>query len=324
MADIAKVAGVSTMTVSRVLRGDKDGAGEATRLRVLGAAKRFNYRLNAFAKGLKVDRSDTIGLVVPDIVNPFFPEIIRGAELVARDEGYILLTCNVVEDPKLEEETLWRLVGRRVDGIIICSARLDDRRLRAAIGAHRAAVLINRSVPSALAGSVEIDYRIGAERVIDHLVGRGRRRIAFLAGPPQSRGGRQRLAGITAALQRQGLSLVYQESCTPDLEGGARAAQSILQRRHEIDAAICYNDLMALGLIASLKSAGVQIPADLAVVGCDDIPTAALVSPALTTLSVDKQELGRVSMRLLLDRIRDGGSRRRVVVVPELIVRETT
>ena len=144
ITDVAEAAGVSPMTVSRVLNG-RGGAGEETRRRVLEAARALSYRPNAFAKSLKNDRSNTVGIVVPDIVNPFFPEIIRGAELVARPAGYTLLSCNVVEDPEREEEVLGMLLDKRVDGLIICSAHLDDERLLRAIAPHRAVVLINRA-----------------------------------------------------------------------------------------------------------------------------------------------------------------------------------
>ncbi|MGO4170847.1 LacI family DNA-binding transcriptional regulator [Bosea sp. TAF32] len=323
ITDVATAAGVSPMTVSRVLNG-RGGAGEDTRQRVLQAAQALNYRPNAFAQSLKSDRSHTVGIVVPDIVNPFFPEIIRGAELVARPAGYTLLSCNVIEDPEREEEVLGTLLDKRVDGVIICSARLDDERLLRAVAQHRAAVLINRSVAKRHAGTIEVDYRSGVEAAVTQLVAQGRRRFGFAAGLASSHGGRKRREGIEAALARHGLSLAFDLPCSPDLQGGADIAARLLPDAARVDAMICYNDLIALGLMKPLEQAGIRVPDDIAIVGCDDIPAASLVSPALTTLRIAKQDLGEMAMRMLLDRIAGRNAQQGIVIEPDLIWRATT
>jgi len=323
ITDVAAAAGVSPMTVSRVLNG-RAGAGEDTRLRVMEAAQALNYRPNAFAQSLKSDRSNTVGIVVPDIVNPFFPEIIRGAELVARPAGYTLLSCNVVEDPEREEEVLGTLLDKRVDGIIICSARLDDERLMRAIEPHRAVVLINRQAAKRFAGTIEIDYRAGVEAAVSQLIAQGRRRFVFAAGPAYSHGGRKRREGLEAALSRHGLSLVLDIACTPDLQGGTDVAEKLVPLAAEIDAVICYNDLIALGLMKRLEVASVAVPDHVAIVGCDDIPAASLVTPSLTTLRIAKQDLGEMAMRMLLDRIAGRNAQQGIVIEPDLMLRATT
>lgn len=321
--DVATAAGVSPMTVSRVLNG-RGGAGEETRQRVLEAAQALNYRPNAFAQSLKSDRSHTVGIVVPDIVNPFFPEIIRGAELVARPAGYTLLSCNVIEDPEREEEVLRTLLDKRVDGVIICSARLDEERLLRAIAPHRAVVLINRTAAKRHAGTIEVDYRAGVEAAVAQLVAQGRRRFGFAAGLASSHGGRKRREGIEAALARHGLSLAFDMPCSPDLQGGADIAARLLPEAARLDAMICYNDLIALGLLKPLERAGVRVPDDIAIVGCDDIPASSLVSPALTTLRIAKQDLGEMAMQMLLDRIAGRNAQQGIVIEPDLIWRATT
>ncbi|MEZ2407338.1 LacI family DNA-binding transcriptional regulator [Bosea sp. RCC_152_1] len=321
--DVATAAGVSPMTVSRVLNG-RGGAGEETRQRVLETAQALNYRPNAFAQSLKSDRSHTVGIVVPDIVNPFFPEIIRGAELVARPAGYTLLSCNVIEDPEREEEVLRTLLDKRVDGVIICSARLDEERLLRAIAPHRAVVLINRTAAKRHAGTIEVDYRAGVEAAVAQLVAQGRRRFGFAAGLASSHGGRKRREGIEAALARHGLSLAFDMPCSPDLQGGADIAARLLPEAGQLDAIICYNDLIALGLMKPLERAGVKVPDDIAIVGCDDIPAASLVSPALTTLRIAKQDLGEMAMQMLLDRIAGRNAQQGIVIEPDLIWRATT
>jgi LacI family transcriptional regulator len=321
--DVAESAGVSAMTVSRVLNG-RGGAGTATRARVFAAAEALNYRPNPFAQGLRQDRSLTAGVLVPDITNPFFPDIIRGLELVARGAQYSLVSCNVVEDPAREEEALAVLLSRRVDGVVICSSRLDEARLLRAIKPHRAVVLINRTAPKHLAGTIEVDYRSGTEAVVDHLFATGHRRIALAAGPPASYSGRNRRAGVLAAMARHGVSLVAEHACSPDYDGGVQFGQMLLPQLGDVDAVICYNDLNAMGLCSFLRARGVGIPDDVAIVGCDDIASACLVSPSLTTLRVDRQELGELAMTMLLDRMADRHTQHRVVIEPDLIVRQST
>ncbi|MBS7741953.1 MAG: LacI family DNA-binding transcriptional regulator [Chelatococcus sp.] len=321
--DVASAAGVSPMTVSRVLNS-RGGASAETRARVLEIAGALNYRPNSFAKNLRIDRSKVVGIVVPDIANPFFPEIIRGAELAARPAGYTLLTSNVVEDPAREEEVIGTLLERRVDGIILCSARLEEKRLLRAIDGHRAVVLINRVVPRRIAGTIEIDYASGVETLVEKLIAQGRSRFAFASGLSTSYGGQKRRGGLDRALARHNLALVTEVSSSPDLAGGTEVGRALLPHRGEIDALICYNDLIAIGAMSVMKDKGIAVPEEIAVTGCDDIPVAALVSPALTTLRVAKQDLGELAMRMLLDRIEERNTQHGILIEPDLIARQTT
>ena len=323
LADVAARAGVSPMTVSRVIN-DRGGASEETRQRVIGAVDALNYRPNTFAKALKSNRSDTVAIVVPDIVNPFFPEIIRGAELTARPAGYTLLSCNIVEDPRREEQVLDTLLERRVNGVIICSARLEQGALIRAVRRHRAAVLINRSAPKSIAGTIEVDYRAGVAAAVDALVAERRRHLVYLAGPANSYGGGQRRLGLRDGLSAHGLCLAAELPVSPDLAGGAAAAKRLLNSGVRFDAVVCYNDLIALGLMGGFRESGVSIPDDVAIVGCDDILPASLVSPPLSTLRVEKEKLGAAAMSMLIDRMEHRSVRRGIVVEPELVLRGTT
>jgi LacI family transcriptional regulator len=187
IADVARLAGVSTMTVSRVINAKSD-VGTATRARVEEAIATLEYRPSAMARGLSTRRSKTIGLLVPDITNPFFPAIVRGAEDVAWREGYAVSLSNVVEDVERERAALRHFEGHRVDGLVVCSARLPDDDLAALLRRHPASVLINRGVPDVdrtgiVASSLEVDDARGAQLAVQHLVAGGRRRIGLLAGP---------------------------------------------------------------------------------------------------------------------------------------------
>ncbi|AHF88357.1 transcriptional regulator (plasmid) [Rhizobium leguminosarum bv. trifolii WSM1689] len=323
IADVARAAGVSPMTVSRVLN-DRGGASAETSQRIILAASELNYRPNPFARGLRSDRSRAIGLLVPDITNPFFPEVIRGAEDAASAAGYNLLLSNVVENSKREEELIETLLRHRVDGIIVCSPRLPDAALHKALAPHRAVVLINREAPNEVAGTIVTDYETGASRAIDHLVERGRRRIAIIAGPRSSFGGKSRLVGFRKTLSAHGLKAQGIVYCDPTAAGGQTAAAQLLAEAPGIDALVCYNDLNAIGAMKACRAAGISIPGEIALIGFDDIPTAELLSPALTTLRVQKREMGEEAVRLLLSRIATRNRQHGIVIVPELIIRETT
>jgi LacI family transcriptional regulator len=323
IADVAQAAGVSPMTVSRVLNG-AGGASAETSARVLSAATSLNYRPNPFARGLRSDRSKTIGLLIPDITNPFFPEIIRGAEDAATAAGYNLLISNVVESSEREAQLIDALSRHRVDGIIVCSARMPGPALASAHGAHRAAVLINRDANPKVAGTVVTDYEKGASYAIDHLVQRGRRRIAVVAGPRSSFGGKSRLVGIRQTLSTHGLSTLGVVYCDPTAGGGEKATEQLLRESPDLDALVCYNDLNAIGAMKACRAAGIAIPGQVALIGFDDIPMAELLAPPLTTLRVQKREMGEAAVGLLLDRMATKNWQHGIVIVPELIVRETT
>jgi LacI family transcriptional regulator len=320
--DVAEAAGVSAMTVSRVLNGVA-GASAATRAKVMREVERLGYRPNALAKGLKERSSGTVAMLVPDITNPFFPEIIRGAEDLAQAEGFSLLLCNVVENPDREADLLGMLEGKRVDGVIVCSARLPDQALFTRIARHGAAVLVNRQAPHTLAGTIQIDYRSGARHAVRHLVAQGRRRIGIIAGPATSRGGAERVEGARAALTEAGLSVAGLWHSSPDVEGGRRVLETEAAAVRALDAVICYNDLVAAGVLMSAKAQGVRVPDDLAVIGFDDIPLASMLTPALTSVRVDKYAIGRAAMRMLLDRRAGLGVQHGIVVEPHLVVRDS-
>jgi LacI family transcriptional regulator len=318
VTDVARQAGVSSMTVSRVLNG-QPGASDETRKRVLEAAEQLGYRPNALARSLKQRSSRTVGMLVPDIANPFFPEIIRGAEDFAQANGYALLLCNVQEDVAREAALLQMLEGKRVDGVIVCSARSSDDDLARLIGRHEAVVLINRTLGSDRAGTIQIDYAAGAAKAVAHLVDTcGRQRIAILAGPRAARGGIARVEGAMAALAARGLAPAAILHGTPDLDGGRAGAD---QLPSGIDGLICYNDLVAAGVLQRLAA---LVPHTLAIIGFDDIPLAGLLAPPLTSLRVDKAEIGRTAMRMLLDRRGGMAKQQTVLVEPTLIVRGTT
>jgi len=324
MADVAREAGVSLMTVSRVVN-EKGEVSPATRQRVLEIVERLSYRPSAIARGLATQRTGSLGLVMPDVANPFFSDVARGAEHVAYAEGYNVFLCNTDEDPQRELTVLQSLEEKQVDGVVLCSSRLDDGELETALAHHPAAVLVNcRLEGDGVVASVLIDDEVGGRMATQHLLHSGHKAVGFLAGPPASRSGQQRAKGYRAALTAAALphNPDWTPHCFPVVQSGRETARHLLTAYPELTAFFCYNDLVAVGALQACADLGRQVPDDIAIVGFDDIPLAALVIPPLTTCRVRRYELGAQAMRLLLDQI--GGSPgecAEIVLQPQLIVR---
>lgn len=325
ISDVAREAGVSTQTVSRVLN-NKGEISPTTRRLVTDVIQRLGYRPNAVARSLVTRRTLSLGLVVPDIANPFFPEIARGAEDVALAAGYSVFLCNTIEHAEREIAVLRLLEEKRVDGVVVCSARLPDEQLVPLLKRHQAVVLVNRTVPNGTAGTVRVDDASGTRQAVGHLHAGHRGKLAMLAGPENSHSGRERVRGFRDALRDAGgpedPSLIV--SCPPYLEGGYQAATGLLSPSRGIDGLVCYNDLVAIGALQACHDLGVRVPDDVAIVGCDDILLARLVTPSLTTMRVSKYEIGASAVRMLLGRIAGSGhrsERTEVVIRPELVAR---
>jgi LacI family transcriptional regulator len=323
ISDVAREAGVSQMTVSRVING-KGEVSASTRRHVLDVIERLGYRPSSIARGLVTQRTGTLGLVVPDIANPFFSEVARGAQDRASAASYSILLCNTDESPQQELTVLKALEDKRVDGVAVCSSRLPDESLGAALEHHPAAVLVNRRLEAACVGVAVLADAEGAQSATAHLLRSGHRAVGLLAGPSNSYSGQQRSRGCRAAMAAAGLphNPAWVRPCSSQLEGGKEAALDLLADQPAVTALFCYNDLVAIGALLACAELGRQVPDDVAVVGFDDIPIAALVTPALTTCRVPRHELGERAMQLLLDRI-NGCTEEcdEIVLETELIVR---
>jgi LacI family transcriptional regulator len=245
---------------------------------------------------------------------------------VAYARDYNVFLCNTEEDPVRELRVLASLEEKRVDGVLLCSSRLQEETLRTVVSRHAAVVLVNRSLDGMSVARVFIDDVAGGRMAADHLLRAGHRRVGFLAGPLASYSGRRRAQGYRAALQAAGRvpPSSWLRSCPPTVEGGRRAARELLEACPELTALQCYNDLVAVGALQACADLDRRVPGDVAIVGFDDIPLAALVTPALTTCRVPRHELGERAMGLLLEQI--GGCPagcQEVVLRPELIVRDS-
>lgn len=325
MADVAREAGVSLMTVSRAIRNRGD-ISAATRERVLEVAERLGYQPSGIARSLVTRHTGTLGLVMPDVANPFFSDLASGAEDAAYAEGYGLFLCNTNEDRHREQAQLRSLFEKRVDGVIICSSRMSKEQLREAISRFAAVVLVNRRLPGSHAGAVLVDNAGGARLMTEHLLSSGHERVAFLGGPGRSRGRQERLRGYQRCLRASGLTYraEWAPHSPPTIDGGRLAAQSLLTAYPEVSALFCYNDLVAVGALEAAAELGRKVPETLAIGGFDGIALSRLVTPPLTTCQVNTRGLGIQAMRLLLAQIsQDPQGSREVVISPELVVRQS-
>lgn len=319
--DVARRAGVSPSTVSRILTGNTP-VTPAKQKKVRKAIARLSFRPNALARGLKQRRSHSIGLLIPDITNPYFAEAAKGVEEAAQRGGFAVLLCDSENDLAREARYLEVLRERQVDGLIYVTAG-DGASLRHT-WPGRALVVMDREVPGLSADSVTTDNERGAHEITCFLLQQGHRRIAFLAGPRQLTPAQLRLRGYRRALRefkvRAEISLIKYGDFT--VEGGRKAMRALLDASPRPTAVAAADDVMALGAVQAIEDAGLRVPADISVAGFDDIPFAALVRPPLTTVAQPVRRMGAVAVELLLAQLtaRSNGYRR-VLLEPRLIVR---
>ena len=314
--DVARLSGVHISTVSRAFSAP-DMLRPETRDRVLAAAASLGYRPNRAARALITGRTHNLGLVVPDIANPFFPAMIKAAESQARQHDYHVFVADTHEEAATEEEVVQAL-AQQVDGIVLCSSRLPLptlERLRGAV----AMVTVNRPVTGIPA--VVMDVGLGTRQAVEHLVSLGHRRLHLLAGPYRSWTDRQvRRAAVTVA-GINGVELTVHGPNQPTEEAGFRAADDVI--RSGATGVLAYNDLMALGLISALEAQGASVPSSISVVGIDDVMVGRYCKPRLTTVAMPTSEAGRMAVDILMAARSDGESP--VVSLPTaLIVRESS
>lgn len=301
--DVAARAGVSVATVSRVLNG-KELVREETSRHVRAAAESLRYVPNVAARSLSIRRSQTIGIVLPDVHGEFFSEVIRGIDLAARAEGYHILVSGSHSDPVQMLEVVDAMRGR-VDGLVVMApdvtlAPLEELRAR-----EMPVVLLNSSGPNR--DAITIDNYGGARAMMRHLHGLGHSRIAFVRGPQHNADARERLRGYRHAMRGMAATSLRALECSGDFteESGFAAGRRMAASKPRPTAVFAANDSMAVGVLASLAAAGIKVPEAMSVVGFDDIPIARYVTPPLTTIRVDIAEVGRRASALLLDAITD-------------------
>ena len=323
--DVARESGVSVFTVSAVVN-KKAHVGKRLRERVETAIRKLNYRPNLIARSLANRRTHTIGMIVPDIGNPFFPMVVRGAEDAAQKHGYNLLLCN--SDDKADKEALYLelLISKRVDGIILnkTPTPLTLSQQQMLEESKVPVVLLMRTCPGLKTDIVQTNDRQGAIDAISHLARIGHKRIAFVSGPLDVSNARARRQGYAKALEQWNLEYVPELTFEGDyrIESGLRAGHALLP--HRPDAILVTNYLMTIGFMTAADEIGMRCPDDFGLVSFDDYPWLGCFRPRLTTIELPKYELGDTAIRLLLERVQ--AKRTNPVTIslsPQLRVRES-
>jgi DNA-binding LacI/PurR family transcriptional regulator len=322
--DVAARARVSKSLVSMVIRG-APGVSDKRRRAVLQAARDLGYRPNAVARSLVQQRSNVLGVMLSDLHNPFFVEVVDGIQEAAMATGYRALFITGNRIPRREAEGLETLLEQRVDGVILASSLVDPAAVVAASNAVPV-VLVGRATRADSVDSVTNDDRAGATLAVDHLVGLGHRRITHIDGGGDAPGAGGRRTGYLAAMRRHGLSdhvSVIRGSFTE--EGGAQGVASLLGRGEAPTALFVANDLAAVGALHALEANGLRVPEDVSLVGYDNTSLAALGHIGLTTIDQPRRRMGAMAVKLLFERM-DGGRKepRHIVLPPHLVVRRTT
>lgn len=321
------LAGVSKTTVSKVINNKDESISKATKDKILNIMKEQNYVPNKLAQGLVTKRTKTIGLLIPDIRNPFFTDISRGAEDFARREGYNIIFCSTDEDYERELECIEMLVEKMVDGIIFApssnTSNKEDNYNRLEIPM----VLVDKNLNlKSSKGIVKLDNKNGTYEATKHLIKQGHKDILYLSGPIKNDIGKQRLEGYKRAFEKNGL--IYDMKNV--VEGKYKYEWSYEYMKNvkslNYSAICCGNDLIAIGAIQALRERNIRVPQDISIVGFDDIQTAKLIDPSLTTIRQPAYEMGEKACEMLINYLKNKTEEeiKEIVFKPKLVIRNST
>ena len=322
---VAARVGVSRQTVSRVVNG-KAEVKEATRIDIMQAIDELGYRPNYFARGLVTQRSHAIGLVVGDITNPYFPDVARGVQDVAEENGYSVFICNFGGPDDDELSALHALASQGADGCIFFSAGTRPDEVRAFAETYAPLVAINTDLDYPSISVVRSDLHMGAEQVAEHLISIGRHKLALI-GADHDPSRQLRIAGFKdrAAALGHTVSDAAQVYTAPTEEGGAAAIDVLVERGIDFDGLFTFNDIVAVGSLRALKAHGISVPRACAVVGCDDLSLTTATSPTLSSIHVDRYSIGSTAMQVLLDQMQNPAAPKSSIVLPAtLAIRESS
>ena len=327
MKDIAKIAGVSLGTVSHVLNGTA-GVREPVRRRVLEAVRSTSYQPSQLARGLRRVQTNVIGMIIPDITNPFFPAVVRGAEDQAFSHGYRLILCNTDNDHLKELAHLNELRTYLPAGLIVIPSTFSDLTVQAKSyrDVGTGVVCIDRLPEDWIGDTVIADNQRGAYKATQHLIAMGHKQLAAITGPLHLTNAQERLNGFKQAVKEAKLRLApeYVQEATFDKQGGASKTGLLLRLIPRPTAIFAGNDMIALGVLAAIRDAGLRCPKDVSVIGFDDLELAELTNPALSSVSQSGYQLGSTAASILLERIDgDTGPAKHIVLETSLKLRDS-
>jgi DNA-binding LacI/PurR family transcriptional regulator len=324
MNDVAKLAHVSPATVSRVL-SKSPYISAKTATRVMAAVEELNYHRNVHARRLAIGKSDLFGLVISEIVNPFFSEIIRGFQSAAWERGFDVLLLNTEYDEKRTDSVIQKLIENDVRGVAVITSSLDDAVISSLTKEGIAVVLCNLLPADRLVSNIRIDYESGLNQAMEHVASLGHRRAAVIGGPATNKTAARISEALVDGLQRRGLDPNPVTHSTYHIDAAASAVQLVLAASEKPTVIFCGSDLIAMGAMLALEAEGIDVPRDISIVGIDDIPFASLTRPPLTTIGVPREKLGITAFQTLekmLKLKRQKGSE--YVLETQLVIRKST
>jgi LacI family transcriptional regulator len=326
MKDIAKKAGVSVVTVSRALN-QKPDINKETKELILTIARELDYTPDSLAKSLVTKKTRTVGIIVP-AMDHFYAEVVDGISKESLERGYSVVLCNSHENPDKELELIRLLREKRVDGMLIYPIQADHRYIDELRNTPVPFVFLNRHTDELECEYVINDNVYGAYSAVTHLIQKGHQRIIYICAKPTASSGKERIAGCKKAFLENGLPLTLLEilTCEEKIECCYHLVKQLLSENKKVDAIFVWDDRLAIGAIKAIFEAGKRIPQDIAIVGYDDIEISEFLFPPLTTVRHPSHEIGKTATRILIDRLEseDESELKRVVLKPELIIRQTT
>jgi len=330
MKDIARELGVSVITISKALRNHTD-ISEETRDKVLARVKELDYRPNLAARGLVTGRTYLVGLVVPDLLHPFFAEIAKSLSEILRASGYHLIISSSEEDPKVEQQEISQLLARRLDTLVIASCCPTKDLFFRVERQKTPYVLIDRILPGLAANFVGVDDEVVGRMATQHLLDIGCKRIAHIRGPETSTG-KRRLEGYKQTLMKAGMRVIddyvitEQRGDSESRQRGADAMRRLLSLNPRPDGIFCFNDPMAMGVINYALASGVRVPEEVAVIGCGNLHYDDSLRVPLSSIDQHSQQIGKEAARITLGILsaKTPPKPETVVLKPELVVRQST
>ncbi len=322
--DVARLAGVSTATVSHVINKTRF-VSEETKQRVLVAIENVGYTPNVFARNLASGQSRTLGLIISDITNPFFPDLVKSIQEKALELSYDVLILNTNYDPERDAPYVQRLLELQVRGVMVLTTEMDLKVLERLASRKIAVVFLDIGKVGPHTSNIRVNYEDGVHQAVEHLLDLGHRQIAFISGPPQFPSAQIRREAFLRAMKKQKASLHTEPVIFEGdfkMESGQQAVKELLALKHRPTAIVAANDLMAVGALRELARAKLRVPKDISVIGCDDIWLAKLTEPPLTTVMIPRAEIGAAAVEAVLHV--DGKLGREIRIPTQLIVREST
>jgi len=327
IAEVARLAKVSTATVSHVINKTRF-VSEETKQRVLAAIEKIGYTPNVYARNLAAGSSQMLGLIISDITNPFFPDLVKSIQETALSLGHEVIVFNTNYDSARFAQYVQRFLELRVRGVLIMTTEMDLSLVERLSSRKIPVVFLDIGKVGPVTSNIRVNYERGIHQAVEHLLGLGHRQIAFISGSSQFKSAQIRRGAYLSAMQKHRPSLhaepvIYEGDFK--FESGERAVRELLAYEHRPTAIIASNDLMALGAMRELNRAGLQIPKDISIVGCDDIWITRLTDPELTTIAIPRSKIGQEAIRAVLQTDPSRGKPgREVKVATELIIRSST